>query len=159
MASVQLLAGIGKRKVTRNGPIDAIDIATSRYTQGIKAQFDQIIANYQQVVNGLVNLTPDILMDALEPTFELSQKYVPVKTGELKASGHLEQDQIGTVTRVLLGYGRHGVPPYAALVHERVDIQHAEPTRAKFLSSALEEDGPNIQRRIVDAYRRLAGTT
>jgi hypothetical protein len=80
------------------------------------------------------------MVDALRPTFELSQKYVPVDTGELKASGYLRSGSQGKRKLAEMGYGRGGQAPYATFVHERTDIAHKAPTSAKFLQRALDED-------------------
>ena len=59
----------------------------------------------------------------------LSQTYVPVDTGTLKRSGHIEKGTDGVI-RVVYDC------PYATLVHEIIDYHHEAPTRSKFLEEA-----------------------
>lgn len=61
--------------------------------------------------------------------FDLSQIYVPVKTGYLKSTGRIVRNSIGTLSIVYTA-------PYAKYVHEIIDNGHKLPTRAKFLEDA-----------------------
>jgi hypothetical protein len=101
----------------------------------------------------------EILYDALKPTFDKSQKYVPVATGDLKASGYLQVQRQGALRAYVaeIGYGRGGFPSYAIYVHE-TPIFHKAPTRWKFLQAALEEDSNEIRRRITDGFKIASGT-
>lgn len=117
--------------------------------------FAPIIANYIDLVEHLEGITPEILMDALEPTFEISQEYCPEDTGRLKDSGYLEITEFRGRPSVEIGYGRGGEPPYAATVHENMEWRHKAPTRAKWLQVALTEDEQNIQARLAYDYRRV----
>lgn len=75
----------------------------------------------------------------VEKTFELSQTYCPVDRGFLVNSGRNEvvSDTPGSHTR-RLSYG-NGEADYAFWVHERLELHHKSPTRAKFLESAVAE--------------------
>lgn len=70
--------------------------------------------------------------------FTLSQKYVPVETGALKASGEevYRPDRFGGVGTIFYG---GPTAPYAGIVHEDLTKRHAEPTCAKFLERAVRE--------------------
>lgn len=61
--------------------------------------------------------------------FDLSQIYVPVDTGNLKSTGKIVKNSIGTYSIVYTA-------PYAKFVHEIVDNWHKYPTRSKFLEDA-----------------------
>lgn len=150
---VEILAGIGAKKITPASNITSIDVATSRYVASIKAQMQDITRRLTTVVNEIERVTGDILLEALEPTFQLSQEYVPYDTGALHDSGYLEKQEGGGLSRVVMGYAKGGQPDYAIMVHERVDIQHRSPERSKFLLAALEEDSGNIIGRIEDALK------
>lgn len=99
----------------------------------------QVIARYNQLIRDLNVNTPEVLANALQPAFDKSQEYVPVKTGTLANSGVLEIDDddperiIASIT-----YG-DAEAWYAALVHEYTWLNHQPPTRAKYLQYALEE--------------------
>jgi len=154
MASVtELLAGIGTRKITASTKINAQDIATSRYTGQIKAQFQQIVKTLSDIVGGIDRITGDILEEALEPTLELAKYYCPVDTGALVESGYLDKISGKGYSRVIIGFGKGGEPPYAALVHELVTHHHKPPTRSKFLLAALTEDQADIYARIKAKFK------
>lgn len=122
-----------------------------------RASMASVIKNYQKFVKHVEDVTPEILLEALEPTFELSQEYCPTATGRLRNSGYLEITQFRGVPTVEIGYGRGSEPPYAATVHENVEWRHKPPTRAKWLQAALVEDEKGIQDRIVTRLRAIAG--
>lgn len=110
-----------------------------------------VLSNYRKVVAALEGSTAAILVDALRPTFEKSQDYVPVKYGTLRDSGYLQARGM----TVEIGYGMGGQPDYAVAVHENLEARHAAPRRAKFLQAALEEDASEIQTRIENGYRGM----
>lgn len=60
-----------------------------------------------------------------------SQELVPVDTGELKESGHVEVQ--GKTAAVVYD------APHALWVHERLDQHHEPPTQAKFLEQPAKE--------------------
>lgn len=63
-----------------------------------------------------------------------SQKLVPVKTGFLKSTGHVEgNNKAGFAAAFLVVYDA----PYARPVHDNLDAYHASPTQARFLSAAI----------------------
>jgi hypothetical protein len=100
----------------------------------------EINARYVALVRDLKIKTPGIVHEALEPTFQKTQDYVPRDTELLAHSGKIEDVQRGANRFTsYITYGS-GTAWYAAIVHERVDLYHAPPTRAKFISSAMEED-------------------
>ncbi len=119
--------------------------------------FTSMAKDFGWYVDQLEGFLPEDLKSALEPTFELSQEYVPVQTGDLKESGYLEVESFRNGARVEMGYGRNGIPDYAIHVHEDTFAQHAEPTRAKFLQAAVDEDYNNILQRVTDSLRMRTG--
>lgn len=70
--------------------------------------------------------------------FDLSQRYVPVDKGPLKASG--EHITVGT-GKGAEGLVQYGGPtaPHAFVVHERTEVPHAAPTSAKYVARAVRE--------------------
>lgn len=103
------------------------------------------------------DVSEQIMYDAMMPTFEKSQRYTPKLTGALRESGYLEK--VGTKSKpaVVIGYGKGGHPDYTVYVHEMVGIPHREPTRAKFLQSAVMEDLDLIFERLGEGYKRFMG--
>lgn len=118
-------------------------------------QMAEIIRAYEQILNHLNYVTPMILMKALQPIRNKAAIYVPKKTGALMASENVE---IGTNERghtmVSLTYGDN-IAFYAAFVHERVDLNHASPTRSKYLQAALEESMQDFLQRVAGDYQNV----
>lgn len=67
-----------------------------------------------------------------------SQKYVPVETGALKASGQVITTGRGMGARTTVVYGSQ-VAFYALYVHEDLTKRHTAPTCAKYLERAVRE--------------------
>jgi len=128
-------------------------VGVRRGPNAARLGMNEIMANYKKLIGHLEGITPGILYNALEPTFEISLRYCPKDTGALRNSGYLETTTFRGIPTVQMGYGKGGYPAYAATVHENLEWRHKEPTRAKWLQVALAEDEQNIQRRIVEQYR------
>jgi hypothetical protein len=122
------------------------------FTRSTRESMAAIIENYRSLVNAIRDATPQILHDIMEPVFDLSQLYCPVKTGKLQDSGRISAHETGTRVRVDISYGDGANVPYAAIVHERTELAHAPPTRSKYLQAALEESLDDIKEGIVQAY-------
>ncbi len=148
---IDIIGKVSTRRLTSRSTLTGLDEWNMQYASSIQAQMKNINDALTEVINDISEVTPDIIFEALEPTFELSQEYVPYKTGELHDSGFMQIEKGKTFSRVVIGYAARGRPNYAVLVHERVDIPHQAPTRSKYLLAALEEDSGNIVGRIEDA--------
>lgn len=142
---------IGPKAVSgRNASSAQIVAAANRSAGSIAQQLESIIEQFQDV-------TPDVIMEAMEPTFEKSQIYCPKDTGELVESGYLEVTSDNKqVPRVEIGYGYGGRPPYTPYVHE-MPYQHAPPTRSKWLQAAVMEDLTQIFERIGRKFGSFLG--
>lgn len=150
MATRLLRARIGYARIPSTATPDQ-----AAYTQQIRSQMKAIETNLSSVIAAIQDAGPDIVLAALQPTYDKSQVYVPKKTGALAASGYLEVTESGGNTIVQMGYGKGGQPPYAVFVHERTDLFHEPPTRSKFLQAALEEDIGDINTRLQEGYKAL----
>lgn len=133
----------------------SLDSTQAGYTRDIREQMRAIEKNFGKFVQEAEKVTPSVLREALTPTFEKSQKYCPVDTGDLKKSGYLEVRKQGRKIQSEIGYGKGNRPFYAVFVHEMLNYKHKAPTRAKFLQAALQEDAHLISRRIRAAYKRM----
>lgn len=88
----------------------------------------------------------------------------PLKTGNLRGSGHVQwRDEPGEF-HVILGFGGPaGIGSnledvgYAVPVHENLNALHAPGTQAKYLAQPYMEAYPNINENIKDAVRRASG--
>lgn len=135
-------------------PVKA-QIGSVRKGKDASASMRGIIQNYTKLIRHIESVTPEVLLEALQPTFEKSQEYCPVDTGALKESGYLEIVEYRTRPTVQIGYGFGGIPPYTPQVHENMEWNHEPPTRAKWLQVALEEDSNAIEERIVSGLRGI----
>lgn len=120
-------------------------------TANVRRQMALIVEDYERLIHYIEDVTPEVIFDALEPTFEKSKEYCPKDTGDLVKSGYLEIVD----GRVEIGYGRGGNPSYAVTVHENLEWRHKAPTRAKWLQVALDEDEQQIQNRILTRLGRI----
>lgn len=125
--------------------------------QQARSDFQKIVRNWQRFVNHVENVSADIMVEALKPTFDLSQTYTPKLTGALRESGYIETTHRGKMPRVEIGYGKHGSPEYAAIVHEKVEYRHNPPTRSKFLEAAMNETVGELRNRLIVQYKRITG--
>ncbi len=145
---------VGRVRVTR-----AAHPSEAGYIRSMRMQMDQIKKNLEDAIRKVEGATAESIVYALEPVFELSQEYVPKDTLKLMHSGFVEVDKESRsgVIRAAIGYGKHGVPHYAAFVHERVDIPHAGNTRSKFLEAAVNERIGVFGRRLARRVQELTG--
>jgi len=141
--------GSGTRKSTGSSPY--------AMAQQARKDFAQISKNWSNMVLQIKARAPEIMVYALKPTFDLSQKYVPKKTHALQNSGYIEITDVGNRPRVEVGYGKGGVPPYAAIVHEKIEYKHQHPTRSKFLQAAMEQTVGEVRNRLIDGFKTFTG--
>lgn len=147
----QALASVGTKRASRS--TNPVAVASNRYRDEMNRQFKAIMSTYAKVLETIDNVTPQIMYEALEPTLALAKSYTPKKTGALRESGYLEKQSVKGKPFVVIGFAKGGTPAYAPIVHERVDLAHAYPTRSKFLEAALLEDMAGVYARIVNACK------
>ena len=146
---------VGRQRVTRavSGPGEA------GYIRMIRGQMDGIVKNMVKLIEGIENATPDAIRHGLQPIFDTSQELVPVDTSRLKDSGYVEVRTEGRGGRVRaeIGYGLHGKPFYAGIVHERLDLRHAAGKQAKFLETAINMHLDTFVRRVGRFIQKRTG--
>lgn len=125
------------------------------FVASVQAMSKTLMTGLNKIINQFDDVSAEIILEAMQPTFEKSQEYCPVQTGALKESGYLEITDFRGVDRVEIGYAKGGEPRYAVVVHEDVETPHAFPTRSKFLQAAMEEDESAMLGRIADGYSRF----
>lgn len=83
----------------------------------------------------------------------VSLRQVPVDSGRLRASQYIAKPEIDASGQpfVRIGYDTE----YAAAVHERTDLKHAEPTKDHFLSDPLAEALPGYAERIAKRAKAI----
>lgn len=129
--------------------------------QALQAQFRQevgeILDAFSDFVSDFEDIVPEVLVDVLEPTFGKALEYCPKDSGALEASGYLEVESRRGKHEIAIGFGRGGQPDYAIFVHE-MPFRHEEPTRSKFLQTALDEDYYQMLMEVPRQLRARAGT-
>jgi hypothetical protein len=116
-----------------------------------------IVGDFLDFCGHITNMSPEILVEALQPTFEKSLYYCPVDTGEMRDSGYLGITTRGKNAGAEIGYGKNGSPDYTPIVHESLEVAHASPTKAKWLQGAMEEDYFSLLQRVAAGSKRAAG--
>lgn len=157
-ATVGPVAGSGYKLFQRAPGGDYVPRVPEAYAyESVKAVYDierggirKFADQLGRLVSHMETQAEFVAYEALRPTFELSQTYVPVETGDLKRSGVIEMRLRGRRKEHVceIGYGRSGQPFYAVFVHENMEMGHLPPTSAKFLLRALIEDEANIADRV-----------
>jgi hypothetical protein len=130
---------------------------SGKAAKDVRQQFREIENNFADFINALKDVTPEAIEFGLQPIFDKSQLYVPVKTGRLKRSGFIEAEKTvsGAIGRV--GYGKGNDPPYALIVHENTEMFHKPPTSARFLMRAVEEHFFTVLNRITSFLAENTG--
>jgi len=83
-----------------------------------------------------------------------SKKQVPVDTGTLRGTGHVEPSETKKDSvEVELGYGGPAAP-YAVVQHERLDFKH-KVGKAKYLEDPFKAAAPKLPRALAERLRRV----
>ena len=119
-----------------------------------------VVANFQRWADWMnLDVIPEAMVEALEPTMDLSDHYAPKDTHTMVNSRYNEvRRSRGGHVRAEVGYNRHGEAPYTIFVHEMPQFFHAAPTTYKFLERAVDEDTPELLGRLAVGVKRRAGT-
>ena len=132
------------------------DSSQANFERAVRGQIKDVIGNFSAWVRHMETVSADVLVEAMQPIFDLSQVYVPRDTQALANSGYLEKRRVGSRSVAELGYAKGGHPHYAAFVHENLDFYHAPPTQAKFLERAIMEEEFKTQKRILDGMKEAS---
>lgn len=95
--------------------------------------------------------------------FNESQTLVPVDTGILRSSGHVNSPKMDTESvEITIGYGGPATP-YALFVHERIyapsgkKVYHKPPTRAKYLETPVKRRAKGMGGRLTQLVKLELG--
>lgn len=132
-------------------------MSEANYVTEVNRGMKSIEKDLLYIIQQFEDVTPEFMKDALQPTFDKSQTYVPFRGGTLKNSGYLEIVEYRGSPKVEMGYGAGGRPDYTVYVHEMVEIPHAAPTQAKFLERAVNEDMGDLIDRLAASYKNFMG--
>ena len=125
------------------------------YVAQMQQQSKMLTDALLDILDQFEGVSEDLMIQALEPTFEKAKMYTPKDTLELVESAYLEKTPFRGKPRVEMGFARGGSPDYAVYVHEIMSYQHEAPTRAKFLEQAMKEDLEHIYFRLGFLYREF----
>lgn len=129
----------------------------SLYAQA-NAGMNEIVQNFNKFCDWLkLDITPEVMVEALEPTMQLSDHYAPKDTHTMVNSRYNEVRKRGDGLRAEVGYNKNGQAPYTIFVHEMPQFYHEPPTQYKFLQRALDEDMPEIVGRVAAGIKRRSG--
>jgi len=131
--------------------------ASAGATRDVRRQMASIQRNFQRLIDSVDGVTEEAVHEGLQPIFDESQVLVPVDTGRLKASGFIQTRRTSSGVSGVVGYAAGSNPPYAAIVHERLDASHVSPTQAKFLEAAVMSGFDDFRQRLIAAMRRGLG--
>lgn len=119
---------------------------------------DTIVGNFSKFCDWLaLEVTPEAMQEAVEPTMELSDHYAPKDTHAMVNSRYNTITKSRGRARCEVGYNRYGEAPYTILVHEMPQFFHEPPTQYKFLERAMDEDTPEIVGRVAVAIKKQTG--
>ncbi len=151
MTTIKLI--IGRQNKTK-----ALSPRDAGYVADMRRQAKGIRDTLVKALAAIENVTPQAMIYGAQPMFDESQILVPMDTGALRASGFLRVAD-GNKQRVELGYAKGGLPPYGALVHERMDTFHAPPTQAKFLEEGVKRHTGQFLNRVAKFMKDTTGLT
>ncbi|MGA9772360.1 MAG: hypothetical protein WBV94_25225 [Blastocatellia bacterium] len=121
--------------------------------KGIDELLRDLSAAGERAISGLERT----LYPGAEKVMAKSKRLCPALSGALRASGHVERPvRSGAGVEIKLGYGNSSVG-YAEIVHERMDVEHASPTQAKFLEQPMIEALPEIEAAVAEEMKRAFG--
>ncbi len=165
-------------KTAIKGPVGRPRKGVSVSRAGANKSLRDASANLDAFAKHLTDQSAPILFQGLIDTFRKARDiYCPTsagkiayagserrgrKGGDLRRSGYLEKVTSGKRTTIQIGFGKtfKGIlVDYAGFVHERLDLHHDSPTRAKFLQSAMDEDLPEIRAKVAQALAFAGGVS
>lgn len=108
---------------------------------------------FTKAIHDISGITPEAIRKALQPVYNLASFYCPVDTGVLRDSEYLEVRKEASGWIGWVGFAKGDHPNYAVIVHERLDLNHEYPTRAKYLQLAAEQVANEIPSILSSHYR------
>lgn len=151
MAIKKLHVGIGPRRQRRNPPFPS----EPGYIEFMRESAQEMMNALLSVLDQFEDVSPDVMLEALEPVQKRAEYLCPKDTHELVESSYLKVAKFRGQQRVEIGFGLAGKPNYAIYVHEILDYKHEEPTQAKFLETAVMEDLDGVYTRLAAGYNQF----
>jgi hypothetical protein len=117
----------------------------------------QMIANLQQLARDAPRVMKKAVYEFAQTEMTEMKRLVPVDTGALRASGHIEQPVAHADGRITctLGFGGTAVD-YAVPVHEDLEAFHRV-GQAKYVEQPLAESAAHFADRVAASVKRDLG--
>ena len=119
--------------------------------------FKQVEGNFIKLVNGINDVSEEVLTEILQAILDRAMELVPVNTGVLRDSNYIEVRPFKNGVAGEIGFAKGGIPHYGIIVHERLDLAHKPPTQAKFLQRAVQEHQDRVKSKVEELVRERAG--
>ncbi len=111
-------------------------------TRSMQKKLNRLAAQFENRLPVALQTEAELIMTTSK------RRWVPVKFGNLRATGHVEKvRRVGKTLSVRLVYGGPSAP-YALIVHEDLVARHASPTSAKYLERPLVDAAPGMPARL-----------
>jgi len=109
----------------------------------------EVHAKIAEALRSMSGKAEAALYQEAEREMAASKLRVPVDTGTLRDSGHVQQpERDASGVSVTMGYGG-AAEDYAIIQHESLELHHTV-GQAKFLESVLQESAPHLLERIAN---------
>lgn len=151
------MANTGRISIGRTRVLKSMSPRNAGYLRHMNAQVSAITKRIEKAINAVEGATVPAIRYALRPIYEESQILVPKDTLKLMKSGFIEVHRTSRGVSGVVGYAKGDNPKYAMIVHERTDLYHKKPTRAKFLQAAASKHVGKIRGRIAEYLQRATG--
>lgn len=119
---------------------------------------DAVQHRIETVIQQMRTAAPNALYEEGNRIMGVSVGLVPVDTGLLRSTAHVETPRLDSQGVVVeLRYGSHGTADYAAIVHEDTSMNHPNGGQSHFLSEPFFAATAGMVERLALAIRSQMG--
>lgn len=118
---------------------------------------DQVQRRLETVIRQMITGAPGAAVEEGNRIMGASQPLVPVLTGLLRSTAHLQLFEAYQAIIVELSYGMEGTAPYAAIVHEDTTMNHPNGGQSHFLSQPFFAATAGMAERLAASIRSNMG--
>lgn len=118
---------------------------------------DMVQQRLRTVVTQMAQAAPTAAVLEGQQIMQTSQALVPVLTGLLRSTGHVDLLSAYQAVVVELSYGMHGTAPYAAKIHEDTSMNHPRGGQSHFLSEPFFAATAGMLERLATTIRSQMG--
>ena len=114
---------------------------------------DEILKRFKKIPDQMGKRVEEGLLAASNYLLRKSKQQVPIDTSNLKASGRV--DPVKRKKGYVSAYAVHYTAAYAIFVHERLELKHRPPTKAKFLEDPAKNERGNMLRIMENRIKQM----